>query len=287
MLGFASRCVITLVIATVPLAPEARGEEAAPRPRLADEIRWARATWPGDLAGVRFTSLLPRLLGWVPPGGEVETFLFAPGHACSRVLLSRPRDEPGYLHGKIIIREQQDRKRPARQCGHFSISEGGALNVETGGSQERQRKDGRWVESSGWGVGDGGTDVGFLSDVADDVARFAGEPLRIEGWCSGPWKWLACEGGGERPCAGCEDVVVAAVPLVGGVGFASEPPAGRPSTCSDSCPHRSPSAALQRLRALAERVHPWRAQPLPPAATPSLHRTREACIATHLRARKR
>ena len=277
------RYLSTLTLLSVAAPVFADGNRS--QPRLEDEIRWARSIWPEEFAEARFTLLLPKLLSWVRPGEETLAYLFADGYPCSGAVLSREARYPEDLEVHVIQSREMVDGRLVRKYKDVGVSRHGLLTEWCGGGSDVLRADGHWEHLSGWGCGDGGRDLGFLSHVESKVARFSGTLLRVETWCDGPTRWLPCASGGERPCLLCDDIGIGLVGYRDGFGR-GRLPGRRAVTCDDPCPNVNSSQKLERIRALAERVTPWKVSPLTPAATPSLYRSYPECRKAHLNSRE-
>lgn len=265
-------------------AVTARAEAPAPASRdLQAEIAWARATWPDDFQGVHFHAPLQKLRAWVAHG-PIPVYLFTQDAACRAATLT-PHGDPGTGNGG-------PQPLTARLVGPARIEDGRAirdvtevvvdreLSQEDGSAHEARDQDGHWrlVDSSGYGVPP--TVYGALSSVDDRVARWGGQRLIIRPVCSGPVEWLACAGGGQRPCVRCETV---SVMIVGPLALAgrSISHGDRPVTCHDPCPRYPESPSVARLLALSARADLWRPLNDPPATVPSLYRSRADCLREH------
>jgi hypothetical protein len=154
------------------------------------------------------------------------------------------------------------------------------LSREDGSSTEARDEDGQWRLTSSQGYGIPPTIYGALSSVDGRVARWGGTTQAIRPYCSGPVEWLACAGGGERPCVRCEEVRVTIVGRYSSfrhsIGHGS-----RPVTCHDACPQYPESPSIKRLRVLSSRSSLWVAEKQPLASVPGLYKSREDCLREH------
>ena len=265
---------------------------------LRTELAWARAGWGDDLRGVHFHAPVAKLRAWVPPGRTIQVYVYTPEHACQRVELSRdgetdegPEGAPAVrrhrLVGKVNFESRID--EDGTRLRTFSpLSVGALLSAEDGGSAEARGPDGRWQAHSSWGFG-GETVFGALSSVDGDVARFGGDPVELHARCDGPFDWLPCTSGGERPCDSCQRLHVMTVPLHSL--FGSSHHFDRPVTCQEKCPPPRAPPAQARLDALFGRATPWVPSRRPIAEIPAIYRSRSrsrsralaraACLAVH------
>jgi hypothetical protein len=270
----AGACAVLLAVAARADAP------ARARPDLAAEIAWARATWPDDFEDLHFHTPLAKLRAWVARG-PVPVYLFNEDFACRAATLSPSEQGPmteGPMTAKIVGRPFVEDGRTLREVTYVSVDI--ELAREDGSAHEARDADGRWrlADSSGYGVPP--TIYGALSSVDDRAARWGGNRQVIRPYCDGPFEWLACAGGGERPCLRCEQVGVMIVnPLSLGGHHRSH--GSRPVTCDDPCPAYPESPSIERLNALSARVSLWRAEKQSLAAVPSLYRSREDCLREH------
>ena len=277
------RYLTTLTLLSVAAPVFADGNRSPPR--LEDEIRWARSVWPEQFAEARFTSLLPKLLSWVRPGEETLAYLFADGYPCSGAVLLRDARYPEALKVHVIQSREMVDGKLVRKYKDVGVSHHGLLTEWCGGGSDVLQADGHWEPLSGWGCGDDGRDLGFLSHVESKVARFSGSLLRVEAWCDGPTRWLPCASGGGRSCSLCDDVGLSLVGYRDGFGR-GRLSGLRAATCDKPCPNVSSSQKLERIRALAQSLTPWKLSPLTPAATPSLYRSYPECRKAHLNSRE-
>lgn len=287
------RTAVTAGACLALLAFSAHADAPAPAPPdLAAEISWARATWPGTFDGVHFHAPIAKLRAWVARG-PVAVYLFNDDFACRAATLlpgeppSGDAAEPGPMTAKIVGPSHVEDGRTLREVTYVSVDL--ELSREDGFAHEAKGEDGRWrlVDSGGYSIPP--TIYGALSSADDRIARWGGALQVIRPYCDGPFEWLACAGGGERPCLRCEEV---AVMIVGPGSFSgrSRSHASRPVTCHDPCPQYPESPSIKRLRALSARAALWSANKQPLAAVPSLYRSREDCLREHPRidrARKR
>jgi hypothetical protein len=269
----------------VGLARPARPE---PRHGLKREIAWARSQWPSDLKGVRFKSPTEELLGWVPAESSIDVWAYSPEHDCARVELrriaraaARDRGADPLFMGKAYFEEGTKNGRAYRICRLFSFGFLFSRADEPLFLEERDAQ-GAWQPAGETGtIGTENPTYGALSYVDAEVARFGGAPLVLHGECSGPVKWMTCDGGGEHPCVGCkkiELVVVEANDSYSGMGFNW---GNRHPTCNEACPRNPPNPAVARLDELQLRAQIWQPSREPAAETPSLHRTLAGCMRTH------
>ena len=174
-----------------------------------------------------------------------------------------------------IVDEEGDRVREVT-----FIEVGLRLSREDETTTEARGADGRWKPWSSAGYGFEPIVYGALSSVDDRVARWDGDPMELYTYCRGPVEWLACPGGGERPCERCEEVSLrVGAPL--SLGGRSRNYGKRPITCHDRCPDYPRSPDIARLHQLEARVQVWRPRKAPIARVPSLYRSREDCLREH------
>jgi hypothetical protein len=278
------RTAVTAGACVVLLAVGARADAPAPAPPDLDaEIAWARATWPGSFDSVHFhPPPLAKLRAWIARG-PVPVYIFNDDFACRAAMLfpgeeRRGNDaEPGPMAAKIPERSRVEDGRTVREVRYVTVDV--ELSSEDGSATEARGEDGRWslTGSRGYGIL---TNYGALSSVDDRVARWDGERQVIRPYCGGPVEWLACAGGGERPCVRCEKVNVMIVSPRTRSGH-SVSHGSRPVTCDDPCPQYPDSPSIKRLRALSARASLWTSQKQPLAAVPSLYRSREDCLREH------
>jgi hypothetical protein len=273
------------------------GEPAGQPPDLWSEIAWARATWRDELKGLHFHGPLANLLAWAPRRGSVAVFLYTEDFACRRATLTRAeppeiaednRDAENHgdvqrgwpalilkINHRSRIDEEGDRVREVT-----FIEVGLRLSREDETTTEARGADGRWKPWSSAGYGFEPIVYGALSSVDDRVARWDGDPMELYTYCRGPVEWLACPGGGERPCERCEEVSLrVGAPL--SLGGRSRNYGKRPITCHDRCPDYPRSPDIARLHQLEARVQVWRPRKAPIARVPSLYRSREDCLREH------
>ena len=275
-----------------------REAESGPSRELLAEVEWLRSTWPTETQEVRFEPLVPALLRWVPRGQEVRAHVYSHNHDCAPVILTRGEDEwesyvaenpdsrddepwPPELTGRVLESEQVQGGVPHRS--YTSVHFGATFHEETGGGTEAQQPDGSWKEVSGYGAGDGGVPHGALVSVDEEVARFGGVSVVFEGKCDGPWEWLPCSTGGERPCNACRRIgILEYHPNVMGGGYPRMTPrySHRRPTCSERCPGRS-HPDMKRVRDLMAQVQFWRDGDEPVAERPSLYRSETRCRREH------
>jgi hypothetical protein len=272
----------SLALLVVPLALTSSHGMAEDQVRydLEAEIAWARSTWPSEFEGAHFHSPLAKLLAWVQLGRTVEAYAYGRDLACSRVELTRDAESPGVLVGKTGFRIQRENGKKIRSFHYLSLSKVFVNEVCCTEDQE-WGTDNKWHTSMSGGIEIQGVTYGILSCVDDRVARFNGLPLFIEHICNGPYEWLPCANGGERPCNRCEDIGVMLVeggPLYGGTGpyFG-----GRVITCKDPCPNYPESKIVARLTELKHHVSIWRSRGTSIATTPSLYKSFEECRREH------
>jgi hypothetical protein len=251
---------------------------------LKREIAWARATWPRDLAQLRFESPIAKLVAWVPPGDSINVWAYSPAHKCAAIELRRvanpgPHRAAGEpLEGKQILEQKVRKGTDYRLYQVFWI---GALFTGNGDQLmwEERNAQGDWELTGSSGTSSESEPFGALSYVDSTVARFGGTPVVLHGRCVGPIRWLKCNGGGERPCVGCKqteiDVETSDNYSEGGL-FSPD----RPATCHERFPPDS-NPALARLDTLQSRLRIWQPSGSPGAETPSLHRTLASCMRTH------
>jgi len=265
------------------LAVSARADPPAPAPPDLDaEIAWARATWPENFEGVHFHAPLAKLRSWVARG-PVPVYLFNDDFACRAATLLPPEDagaaRPQPMMARIVGRRRIDEGRLLREIEYVTV------DFELSGSDdglafEARGEDGRWRPDSASGYGLPPKIYGALSSVDDRVARWGGDAQVIRPYCSGPVEWLACPGGGERPCVRCDNVRATIVSARSEFHY-SVSHGSRPITCHDPCPKYPENPSVKRLRALSARVSLWSAQKQPLAAVPSLYRSRGECLREH------
>jgi hypothetical protein len=265
------------------LASGARAEAPVPSPPDLDaEIAWARATWPGSFDDVHFHAPLAKLRAWVARG-PVPVYIFTDEFACRAATLlpyeARLGDdaEPRPMAATIVGRSRVDDGRTVREINYVTVDF--ELSSEDGSATEARGEDGLWhlIASQGYGIQ---TTYGALSSVDARVARWGGSTQTIRPYCSGPVEWLACEGGGERPCVRCEEVRVMIVGPLSLSGY-SISHGSRPVTCHDACPKYPESPSIKRLRVLSARSSLWVAEDRPLSAVPSLYKSREDCLREH------
>lgn len=253
-------------------------ERAPPPSEREKDIAWAREQWPEETRELTFDSLAPELVAWVAPGGELSAFLTAGELRCARVVLRREADAEDSLRGAIITHEGEvdgglERSYRSASLGHW-------LHLESGGGTETFDGQG-WVQTSGWGMGDGGTTFHVLSHVDDQIARWRGAAVRLTAECAGPFELLPCEGGGERPCDTCRHVALRVTEhrpdSMGAYGFGRR--LGHPrATCSEPCPKLG-NPAIDRLRRSRAFDDAWRplAADDQPDVVPTLYRSEARC----------
>jgi len=265
------------------LAFGARAEAPVPAtPDLDAEIAWARATWPGSFDGVHFHAPVAKLRAWVARG-PVPVYIFNDDYACRAATLFPDEErrgddaEMGPMTAKIVGRSRVEGGRIVRDVRYVTVDF--ELSSEDGSATEARGEDGQWhlTESHGYGIL---TTHGALSSVSDGAAHWGGSMQVIRPDCSGPVEWLACAGGGERPCVHCEEVHVMIVGP-GGLSGYSVSHGSRPVTCHDACPPYPESPNIKRLRVLSSRSSLWVAEEHPRSMVPSLYRSREACLREH------
>jgi hypothetical protein len=261
-----------LFVAPATLAADQRDPK---EPNLAAEIAWARARWPDQLLGVQIEALLPRLMEWVLPGQTVTAFVYTPIHACRPVELTRAGES---LEAAIVKRRWIKQGRQRRQ-----IAAGWAytnLVWAEGTEFDVRAPDGTWQLDWHTGYDLIGTNYGALSSVEDGVARFDGEPQEMKASCADPVEWLACPGGGERPCERCDTISLSVTsPYSRSERIRSD--GNRPVTCSDACPRHQENPELSRLNALARRVSLWRPTHRTSSQRAALYRSRDDCLRDH------
>jgi hypothetical protein len=259
------------------LAVSARADAPAPAPRdLAAEIAWARATWPGIFDGLHFHAPLAKLRAWVARG-PVSVYLFNEDFACTAATLS-PSRSSGPMTAKIVGRSYVEDGRTLREVTYVTVDL--ELSREDGSAHEAKDEDGQWhlTDSSGYGVPP--TIYGSLSSVDENVARWDGRLQIIRPFCDGPYEWLTCAGGGERPCLRCDDVSFMIVNPTS-LGGHHRSHGNRPVTCDDACPRYPENPKIERLSALSANLSLWRAEKQPLAAVPSIYRSRGDCLREH------
>jgi hypothetical protein len=265
------------------LAFGARAEAPAPAPPDLDaEIAWARATWPGSFEGVHFRAPLAKLRAWVARG-PVPVYVFTDQFACRAATLFPHEERPGDdaearpMAAKIVERSRVEEGRTVRDIRYVTVDF--ELSSEDGSATEARDEDGLWhlIASQGYGIQ---TSYGALSSVDARVARWGGSAQIIRPDCSGPVEWLACAGGGERPCVRCEEVrvMIAGAPSLARYGISH---GSRPVTCHDACPPYPESPSIKRLRVLSARSSLWVAENRPLSAVPSLYKSRDDCLREH------
>lgn len=262
----------------------ARAEAPVPAtPDLDAEIGWARATWPGSFEGVHFHAPIAKLRAWVARG-PVPVYLFNDEFACRAATLfpsDPPRGddaEPGPMVAQIADRSRVEDGRTVREVTYVTVDF--ELSRENGSATEARGENGLWHLTASRGYSIPPTIYGALSSVDARVARWGGEAQIIRAYCDGPVDWLACAGGGERPCVRCEKVSPMLVSPRSTV-RRSVSHGSRPVTCQDPCPQYPESPSIQRLRTLSARASLWSAYKQPLATVPSLYRSREDCLRDH------
>jgi len=273
------------------VATEAGASEAQ---ELEREIAWARSQWPTELSGVQFHSLAPKLYAWVPRGAEVRAYLLGANWRCTPVDLSYfehesgPEDGAGeprgnerqpVLIGRIITSERNKGGARERLITHAEF--GPQLTLYSGGGVERLDSSGKWVEQGlSSGAGDPPDNLGVLSSVDDQVARFGGRYVTPLTSCDGPYERIACRGGGEQSCDRCERLSVRVE--YGRPGFATLVGLGSlgPNPCPSECPSHAPP---RRLEDLFKKARAWKlleADDFPnsdPSSAPRLYRASSRC----------
>jgi hypothetical protein len=241
------------------------------------ESAWVRSRWPVPFAGVHLESPVAKLLEWVPEDGTVRAYTNASAGRCRVVELSRSKLQPKtVLKGKTEFRYWTEQGRRFRTFELLKIHRVLARKVCCSGEEEFG-PDGSWHTSGGGTIGIADEILGALSYVDDRVARFDGEPVFINPVCHGPYEWLPCESGGERPCNLCErlDVSLTERAELNGYGTSF---GDRPITCHEACPlpPRHPDAA--RLVEFTAHVTAWRPRRRSDAAPLSLYRSLKDCL---------
>jgi hypothetical protein len=277
------RWAVMAGVCAVLLAFGARVEGEQPAsPDLDAEIAWARATWPDSFEGVHFHASVAKLRAWVARG-PVPVYIFTDEFACRAATLfpsaERLRDDAATrpMTLKIVGRSRAEGGRTVRDIKYVTVDV--ELSSEDGDATEARDENGQWhlIASQGYGLQ---TIYGALSSVDARVARWGGSRQIIRPFCGGPVEWLACAGGGERPCIRCEEVHVMIVAPTGLSGY-SVGHGSRPVTCHDACPKYPESPSIERLRALSARTSLWVADEQPRSAVPSLYKSREDCVRDH------
>ena len=265
------------------LAFGARAEPPVPAPPdLGAEIAWARATWPGSFEGVHFHAPIAKLRAWVARG-PVPVYVFTDEFACRAATLFQDEERRGDaaeqrpMAAKIVGRSRVEGGRTVREIKYVTVDF--ELSSEDGSATEARGEDGIWhlIASQGYGIQ---TIYGALSSADARVARWGGSTQIIRPYCSGPVEWLACAGGGERPCDRCEEVRVMIVGALSLSGH-SVSHGSRPVTCRDACPQYPESPSIKRLRLLSAHSALWVAKKGPLSAVPSLYKSREDCLREH------
>ncbi len=270
------------------LHAHAEDPEDGPEPSydLKGEIAWARATWPDEMKGLRFKTPVAKLFRWVTPGRSIVAYVHTGEDACKRVEVSYYVDdetgessEPPILNGKLNFKGEVENGKKLRAFDLLWIGE--RLEKSDDWQNEVQDEHGRWRPNSSGGYGLEGTMYGVLSYVDDRIALFGGDPVEIHEYCLGPFDWLPCASGGERPCDRCEQMSVTLTGEHATFGYRHVPHDGRPITCDERCPTYPESPLLRRLQELRGHVRAWRPSAIPRAAIPSLYRFREDCLREH------
>jgi hypothetical protein len=252
---------------------------------LEAEIAWACSTWPQAFEGVHFYSPVAKLMAWVPSGRTIRVYAYSPTDNCRLVELARDSKADSNssaatnLTGKTGFRFGKHDGRRTRTFGTVLIGRE-FVNQRCCSGEEELGSDGRWHESMSSATPDVGEIYGVLSYADHRVALFDGEPLFINGTCEGPFDWIPCAHGGERPCNRCENLSV--MLTEGGRLFADLPNfGGRRVTCNDRCPNYPDSPVRARLHVLEQRISVWRPRGEPVAKTPSLYKSLEDCRRDH------
>jgi hypothetical protein len=275
------------VVCLLVFAPHAYSADAGAPYDRRGEIAWARATWPEDLAGLRFDSELPKLRRWFAAGRPLLAYVHTPDHACRPIDL-RPSDiqvggeiDPSVAFvGRV---ELDDRLAKADRSTSRSFDElrvGDALTRLPDVKVEARNADGKWEAAGSTGYDAEPTVYGALSQVDGAVARFGGQNVYLRTTCRDPHDWLPCAGGGGRYCQRCEQIgvrVIDAQPSLEGESYHGP----EPQTCHEKCPASTESPLAKRLRDLAGRVSIWRPGKMAPNTAPSLYRSRETCLREH------
>ena len=252
---------------------------------LESEIAWARSTWPQAFEGVHFYSPVAKLMAWVPSGRTIRVYAYSPNDNCRLVELARdsnadsnPRAATN-LTGKTGFRFGKHDGRRTRTFGTVLIGRE-FVNQRSCSWEEELGPDGRWHESMSSATPDVGETYGVLSYADHRVALFGGKPLFINGTCKGPFDWIPCADGGERPCNRCEEIDVM---LTEGARLFADIPnfGGRPVTCNDRCPSYPDNPVSARLHALERHVSIWRPRGESVSKTPSLYKSLEDCLRDH------
>ena len=227
----------------------ARRSAGARAATLDAEIAWARATWPGSVRR-RALSRAAREASRLGRARPRPLSTSSPNSRAAPDRFSGPRSEPGD--------DAETRPRGAKTRRAARAFRGGRLpfaivwyspvdlelsrarTASAHGGPRRGRAVARHFEP---------TDTELhrlftaLSRRSTPASR-AGADRRqiIRPYCSGPVEWLACAGGGERPCVHCEEVhvMIAGGPLV--------LPATASATAVDLSPVTVPPR-IQRARA--------------------------------------
>jgi hypothetical protein len=249
------------------------------------EIDWARSTWPQAFEDVHCYSPVAKLMAWVPNGQTIRVYAYSPDHNCRLVELARDSDADSNpsaatrLTGKTGFRFENDAGRNTRTFGTVLLGRE-FVNQRCCFWEEERGPDGRWHESMSSATPDVGEVYGVLSYADKRVALFGGEPMFINGTCDGPFDWISCAGGGERPCNRCEEI---GVMLTEGARLFADLPnfGGRRVTCNDRCPNYPDSPVRARLHALERHVSVWRPRGEPIAKTPSLYKSLKDCRRDH------
>ncbi|MEZ4219443.1 MAG: hypothetical protein R3B13_00850 [Polyangiaceae bacterium] len=235
------------------------------------EVAWLRERDP-KLAGLRRGSPVDALLDWVEPDAEIDIWVTAGPHRCAPGRASRTADGDRLRFSMIESDTRVGGKRVRSWIDGYA---GQLLSYGSSGHKERQRADGTWESSGGWGRS-GGPVAGALNDVGAERASYDARPIYIAFTC--PWVALACEDGGSRGCRDCKAFqaqVFVITNLHGGFGMTSGP---KPkSTCSQACPAEDTSA-FDRATRLKEITYELSLPPEKPAAT-GLYRSLAACKA--------
>lgn len=259
---------VVLTIAPGAVAADAAGPPA-PRDDLAAEIAWARTTFPA-LRGLNFDAPVAKLLDWVPLGKSIEAYLYTSDHACMRIELGH--DENNRLSGETRRRSENPARWPFDSLEWLTADRSLVRHQQWEGE----------LDGHGW-------TYGALSFVDARVARFGGEPLTVVALCDGPWDWIPCAGGGDRPCDRCERLRIdTAAAGEGFRGRSSDYGSKRRFTCRESCPRRPRGAmddAQERLQMLLRHTVVWWPRSAPISKLPALYRFRADCLREHHEAR--
>jgi hypothetical protein len=173
---------MVLFLAGFPAKAEDAGppdDTAPPELDMDREIAWAKRRWPEALSNVRFDSLAPKLMEWVPKGKTRMGYL---GGTCEPVRLSRAEGPTGErLEGHVFEKPTRDNGRRKRRYRLLYFAR--EYRAPCVGGEEVESPNGNWTHGIGWACGEEDRVRGVLSYVDRKVAKFTGESVGMGFTC--------------------------------------------------------------------------------------------------------